>query len=279
MYGNLRLTKVNVISAGFSNKKCKAKVFKVRAQSDTAHKICYYNLEDFNRILEHALERKQNEEICENVCAVCSKSLQEPYIKCADCTTELCLPCFASGREINLHKNNHSYIIQKDDIQVFSGSLCWTAKDERNLLNTLKTHGYGNWDAVVKALNNKFSASECRKHYHDNYFGGIFERLLNLPHHTQTYMAETMPYVVKMRSVDPPRHDDNESMQFKIMAGYRCARGDFDTPYDVTAESFLTTVLEYDNNFSDMFKSCSADLQIIQQLKCSIVRGYNNRLR
>lgn len=210
-------------------------------------------------------------------------ALQEPYVKCADCLAELCLPCFAKGSETKKHKNNHAYIIIKDDVQVFPGPGNWSAREERILLNTLQTQGYGNWEAVAKALKHKHSVAECRQHYHDNYFGGIFERLLGLQHASQSYMPENMPYVVKMRSVDPPRHDDISSMQFKMMAGYRCARGDFDTPYDVTAESLLTTILEQEDNFriatNDFSREEHETDLFVEELKLGVVRAYNHRLK
>ncbi|XP_036327575.1 transcriptional adapter 2A-like, partial [Rhagoletis pomonella] len=97
------------------------------------------------------------------------------------------------------------------------------------------------------------------------------------------YFPERMPYVVKMRSVDPPRSDEPGSMQFKMMAGYRCARGDFDTPYDNSAEDLLTTIMQ--NSFAAI--SASDDDEPIdeissaayEELQLGVVRAYNNRLR
>lgn len=249
-----------------------------------------YSPQQFNQRLEQQLQlTTNNEEDCyiyEHQCAYCHTPLQEPYVKCADCTAELCLQCFATGRETSKHYNNHAYIIQKDDIQIFPGSGNWTAREERILLNTLQTQGYGNWEAVAKALQYRFTVAECRQHYHDNYFGGIFERLLGLQHASQTYHPQIMPYVVKMRSVDPPRHDDISSMQFKMMAGYRCARGDFDTPYDVTAESLLTCILESEDNMKNVTTSKGGGKEeddntskCIEELQLALVRAYNHRLK
>lgn len=257
---------------------------------ETKYLVASYNPHYFNSLLEQQLQNSNNSNDIEDSysphhqCAYCHSALQEPYIKCADCMAQLCLQCFAKGRETIKHYNNHAYIIIKDDIQIFPGPGSWSAKDERILLNTLQTQGYGNWDAVAKALKYRHSATECRHHYHDNYFGGIFKRLLGLQHSSETYIREQMPYVVKMRSVDPPRHDDISSMQFKIMAGYRCARGDFDTPYDVSAESLLTVIQEPTNDFpkKDALFEENQDyntLQCLEQLKLSIVQAYNHRLK
>lgn len=261
---------------------------KASVSPDTKYLVSAYNPQQFNTLLEQQLQHSTSVDHTketyhyEHQCVCCHVPLQEPYVKCADCSAELCLQCFAKGRETIKHYNNHAYTIVKDDVQIFSGPGNWTAREERILLNTLQTQGYGNWEAVAKALQYRYSIGECRQHYHDNYFGGIFERLLGLQHASQTYMPQSMPYFVKMRSVDPPRHDDISSMQFKMMAGYRCARGDFDTPYDITAESILTTILDFKYigsipvNEKDSENNTSL---CVEELKLALVRAYNHRLK
>lgn len=278
------------------HKKFKSKIINAVVDEKTQYTVATYD----PQYLEHLLQ--QQEETTRKVdydphqqqpsttngtndfveCGICRCNLQEPYIKCADCDELLCLPCFARGREIRQHKNNHAYVIVKDDIQIFPGSGSWTARDERILLQTLQTQGYGNWDAVAKSLQYRHDAAQCRQHYHDNYFGGMFERLLGLQHASQAYTRQHTPYLVKMRSVDPPRHDDISSMQFKLMAGYRCARGDFDTPYDVTAESFLTTIQNEEERVNDQIddeETDDATEECLGELKCALVKAYNHRLQ
>ncbi|XP_070073175.1 transcriptional adapter 2A isoform X2 [Drosophila takahashii] len=217
-------------------------------------------------------------------CATCRCSLAEPYIKCAECLDiVLCLQCFARGREVSSHRNSHAYIIVRDSIQVFAEEPHWTAREERILLKTLRTQGYGNWEAVSQALEQRHDPAEVRRHYHDCYFGGIFERLLKLQHARHSYLPERMPYVFKMRSLDPPRHDDIASMQFKLSAGYRCARGDFDTPYDTSAESLLSIMVDHrDHRGRDEDQEAAqseAERGVTEELQLGLVRAYNNRLR
>ncbi|XP_037707591.1 transcriptional adapter 2A isoform X1 [Drosophila subpulchrella] len=214
-------------------------------------------------------------------CATCRCSLAEPYIKCSECLDiVLCLQCFARGREVSSHRNNHAYIIVRDSIQVFAQEPHWTAREERILLKTLRTQGYGNWEAVSQALDQRHDPSEVRRHYHDCYFGGIFERLLKLKHARNSYLPERMPYVFKMRSLDPPRHDDIASMQFKNSAGYRCARGDFDTPYDTSAESLLSIMVDHRGRDEDQETAESeVEREVTEELQLGLVRAYNNRLR
>ncbi|KAI8046758.1 transcriptional adapter 2A isoform X1 [Drosophila gunungcola] len=214
-------------------------------------------------------------------CATCRANLVEPYIKCSECLdTMLCLQCFSRGREASSHRNNHAYIIVRDSIKVFAEEPHWTAREERILLKTLRTQGYGNWEAVSQALDRRHDPSEVRRHYHDCYFGGIFERLLKLHHARHCYLPERMPYVFKMRSLDPPRHDDIASMQFKLSAGYRCARSDFDTPYDTSAESLLSIMVDHRGRYENQeAEESKAEQGVTEELQLGLVRAYNNRLR
>lgn len=94
-------------------------------------------------------------------------------------------------------------------------------------------------------------------------------------------MPERMPYVFKMRSLEPPRHDDITSMQFKINAGYRCARGDFDTPYDASAEGLLSILIDEQRSGAsdDEPEIEGLDPEITEKLQYGLVQAYNNRLR
>ncbi|XP_054735162.1 transcriptional adapter 2A isoform X3 [Anastrepha obliqua] len=268
-------------------------VTKVRSKSDTKYVTAYYHSETFNKALEARSKAAQKyyadyiEAGVNNTerCSTCNCDLYEPYIKCPDCEhTLLCMQCFAHGRETATHLNTHSYVIVRDDIQVFPGANGWNAKDERILLHTLEKKGYGNWEAVAHALHFRHNVEECRQHYHNFYFGGIFERLLGLTHARNAYFPERMPYLVKMRSVDPPRSDETATMQFKMMAGYRCARGDFDTPYDNSAEGLLTTIMQ--ESFAAITATDDDEQQfdessraVNEELQLAVVRAYNNRLR
>ncbi|EDW68416.1 transcriptional adapter 2A isoform X1 [Drosophila virilis] len=263
-----------------------AKFARARTDQKTKRSIVFFNAQAFHKRLEeiassvdHSAPRTRHP--AGPTCATCRCSLTEPYIKCSECLDVLvCLQCFARGRQIGAHRNCHAYIIVRDDIQVFSTEPGWSARDERSLLQALRTHGYGNWDAIADALERRHKPEEIRRHYHDCYFGGIFERLLGLQHAQNCYLPERMPYVFKMRSLEPPRHDDIASMQFKLNAGYRCARGDFDTPYDASAEGLLSIMVDQQRvGADDEPESESPDKELVDELQCALVRAYNNRLR
>lgn len=203
-------------------------------------------------------------------CVFCHYVLVKPFIECVQCpgTVLLCLNCFALGREIENHQNTHSYRIAHDNIQVFSDTN-WTAKEEKLLLEFIDSFGYNNWDDVSKAINTR-SSKECEEHYNKFYFDGIFRKLLGLTN--EVYRPIRTPYFFDLNSNTPPR--TNKSDVMKHMAGYRAARGDFDIPYDISAESILT---DLDGCF---YGDWLLDLKHIgETLQCAMLTAYYHRLR
>ena len=119
-------------------------------------------------------------------------------------------------------------------------------------------NGFGNWDGIAKELKTK-TANECRDHYFNHYLDGIVGQMIGIPKD---------PYTIN--SVDPPRHD-LDSHNFKIMAGYRSARGDFDTPYDNSAEVIVSNL--------DLKNWNECDVEVGETLNCAMLNVYNHRLR
>lgn len=219
---------------------------------------------------------------CEN----CNISLSEPYISCAECPQYFCLDCFSCGTENSVHKNTHCYRVLRDDnIEIFQNS-DWYAYEEKQLLDLLLTHGYGNWDDISKAMKTRTS-QECQDHYLTYYFGGIFEKTLGLSN--QPYRSEIVPHMYKISSIDPPRYDI-DNVNFKRMAGYRCARSDFDTPYDQSAELIVSNLqlitrdesrIHNSDSDDENFESCyMADHEdVFETLNCAMMKAYNHRLK
>lgn len=204
-------------------------------------------------------------------CNCCQTELQEPYIKCAECFQLICLKCFSNGAETLVHRNTHSYIIRHDNVRVFP-STNWLAKEEKLLLELLITHGYGNWTEIAKSLKTK-TANECRTHYFKHYFNGIFTKVLGLE--SEPYFPETIPYLYKMNSIEPPRQD-LDSIHYKTMAGYRAARGDFDVPFDNSAETIISHLQWLPTDYRNRN---DASQDIYNELNCAVFRAYNHRLR
>lgn len=183
----------------------------------------------------------------------------------------MCLLCFSNGAENSIHKNTHSYIIRDDKINVFTTTTTtWTAYEEKLLLDLILKHGFANWDDISKDMHTKNSI-ECKEHYFNNYFGGIFEKTLGLT--LNTYDRDIVPHLYKLKSIVPPRYD-LDNCNFKKISGYRCARGDFDNPYDPSAESIF--------NIDSLGENCRSEnlieSQLIDELKCAVFKVYNNRL-
>jgi Myb-like DNA-binding domain len=208
-----------------------------------------------------------------HACQKCALMLEEPYIQCAECEDTFCVLCFSRGAETQHHRNNHSYIVRHDTVQVFPGS-GWTAHEEKRLLELLLVYGYGNWEDVSLALKTK-TLDECRDHYLRYYFDGIFEQTMGLT--SQPYQPITVPYLYRMSSVDPPRFPDQDCVGFKETGGYRCARSEFDTPFDQSAEAVVSNLLmtEIDSTYWEQ----SNNRDLADKLHCALFRAYNHRLR
>lgn len=221
---------------------------------------------DRNKTIKHQLPNDWLP--TEPYCHICHIALQEPFITCAECPAHLsCLKCFANGGETGTHLNTHSYIITHDNVKVFPNSN-WSAREERRLLELLLQCGYGNWGDIAANLTTK-TAAECRDHYHHYYFDGIFMRTLGLNRHY--YWPETVPFMFKSSTVEPPRQH-LDLVHSKHMAGYRFARSEFDTPYDVSAESSVSQL--------QLHTDWGADYEGIgDQLNVAVFNAYNNRLR
>lgn len=198
-------------------------------------------------------------------CFACSALVTEPYVKCAECPQLFCLNCFANGRETKEHRNNHSYTIRHNNVRVFATS-SWTAGEEKQLLDAILQLGVANWEEISRALQTRTPA-ECQSHYERYYFDGIFEKMLGLT--SQPYCREVIPYMYKMNSIDPPRQEQDPV----DWAGYRCARGEFDVPFDNSAE-LLVSNLEVGT-----WQPKQQWEEIGDALNCAVFRAYNNRLR
>ncbi|KAG5310667.1 TAD2A protein, partial [Acromyrmex insinuator] len=207
------------------------------------------------------------------ICRVCRSSLVEPYIRCAICTNvEICPSCFAKGCEIDKHKNDHDYVIIKNEFPLIEGSN-WTAKQELELLHVLQQCGFGNWIDVGRRMHKK--SIECKMHYLQNYIDN--QTLPDLPkieeNRTSLFGCEPIPYMHKLQDLEePPRFASNTSNS-RLLAGYNAARSDFEVNFDNHAESLISE-LEFDD-----FQPDDDTYELGQALQAAMVQAYNNRLK
>ncbi|XP_076289971.1 transcriptional adapter 2A isoform X1 [Lasioglossum baleicum] len=206
-------------------------------------------------------------------CRVCKSALMEPYIRCAVCSnTDLCPSCFSSGCEINDHRNDHDYIIIKNEFPLIQGS-GWTAKQELEFLDVLQECGFGNWGDISKRMQGK-SAEECRNHYLQHYIDN--QSIPGLPKIKETktslFGCDPIPYLYKLQDLEePPRFTPN-TLNCKLLAGYNPARSDFEVNFDNHAELIISE-LDYDEfDLSDNYELGKA-------LQIAMVQAYNNRLK
>ncbi|KYN40632.1 Transcriptional adapter 2-alpha [Trachymyrmex septentrionalis] len=210
----------------------------------------------------------------DQICRVCRSSLVEPYIRCAMCiNVEICPLCFAKGCEIDEHKNDHNYVIIKNEFPLIEGSN-WTAKQELELLRVLQQCGFGNWIDVGRRMHRK-SATECKMHYLQHYIDN--QTLPNLPkieeNKTSLFGCEPIPYMHKLQDLEePPRFASNTSNS-RLLAGYNAARSDFEVNFDNHAESLISEL-----EFND-FQPGDDTYELGQALQAAMVQAYNNRLK
>lgn len=205
---------------------------------------------------------------------MCRSTLVEPYIRCAICTNvEICPPCFAKGREIDEHKNDHDYVIIKNEFPLIDNSN-WTAKHELELLDVLQQCGFGNWVDVGRRMHGK-SAEECKTHYLQHYIDN--QTLPGLPKIRESraslFSCEPIPYMYKLQDLEePPRFAPN-TINGRLLAGYNAARSDFEVNFDNYAE-LLVSDLEFDE-----FQPGDNAYELGRVLQATIVQAYNNRLK
>jgi len=208
------------------------------------------------------------------ICRVCRSILVEPYIRCTICIdVEICPPCFAKGCEINEHKNDHDYVIIKNEFPLIDGSN-WTAKNELELLDVLQQCGFGNWIDVGRRMHEK-SADECKTHYLQHYVDN--QTLPGLPKiketRTSLFGCEPIPYMYKLQDLEEPPRFASNTINGRLLAGYNAARSDFEVNFDNHAE-LLISDLEFDE-----FQPDDDAYELGQALQAAIAQAYNNRLK
>lgn len=207
-------------------------------------------------------------------CRVCRSTLVEPYIRCAVCANiDICPPCFAKGCEIDEHKNDHDYVIVKNEFPLIDDS-GWTAKQEMELLDVMQQCGFGNWVDVGRRVQGK-SAEECKTHYLQHYVDS--QTLPGLPKiretRTSLFGCEPIPYMYKLQDLEEPPRFALNTVNARLLAGYNAARSDFEVNFDNHAES-LVSDLEFDE-----FRPGNDAYKLGRALQVAVVQAYNNRLK
>lgn len=210
----------------------------------------------------------------DSVCFICNSTLSKPHIRCAICNyIELCCACFSSGREIKSHKNDHDYIIVRNEFPLFDNSV-WTAKEELELLDVLLECGFGNWIDISRRMYGK-TPEECKAHYLQHYIDKPSVSELPKFHETNTslFHIPTIPYMLKLDDLEDPPRFSNDTVNSRLLSGYNPARSDFEVNFDHHAELVVS-----DLKFDD-FNTDEPEDNLGRNLQLSLVSVYNNRLR
>ncbi|XP_063988904.1 transcriptional adapter 2-alpha-like isoform X1 [Diachasmimorpha longicaudata] len=207
-------------------------------------------------------------------CFTCKIALSEPYIKCAICqSTNLCPKCFSRGKERPPHRNDHDYIVVRNEFPLIEFTT-WTAKEESDLLEVLQDCGFGNWVDVSKRMQGR-SPEDCKSHYLANYIDN--QSLPGLPimreHPSVMFSNETIPYAFKLQDLDEPSRFAPGTSNSRLLAGYNSARSDFDVNFDNHAE-LLVSELRYNE-----FSPDDDDYRLGTSLQAAIAECYNHRLK
>lgn len=210
----------------------------------------------------------------DSLCRMCRMVLTEPYIRCAVCANvDLCPSCFANGCEVHEHKNDHDYVIIRNEFPLI-GDSDWNAKQELELLDVIQQCGFGNWTDVERRIQGK-SAEECRMHYLQHYIDN--QTLPGLPKIKETraslFSSELVPYMFKLRDLEEPPRFASDSPNVRLLAGYNAARSDFEVNFDNHAEMLIS-----DLNF-DEIQPDDEIYELERALQAAVVGAYNNRLR
>lgn len=169
-----------------------------------------------------------------SVCRGCQILLQEPYIKCAECTTRiiLCLNCFAQGFETASHHNDHPYEVVTLDFCIIDGS--WKASEEMSLVESIAECGLGNWNDIASHVRSK-TAEECQEHYMNCYVNHPHQAMEKVIQNEEIRTHKQYRMTPYEPSNDPPRPREDCS-QATDLASYMPCRGDFNEEHDNFAE-------------------------------------------
>ena len=193
------------------------------------------------------------------VCFGCKMHLHTPYIKCFECSTLLCLHCFAQGYETSGHQNDHSYEVISLDFPLLENT--WTALEEMSLLDSIAECGIGNWSDIACRLRTK-TAEECETHYLDHYINYPHQPLKGILQHVPPEIDRCYKSIPYEPGEDPPRPKDDAG-QAVDMAQYMPCRGDFNVEYDNFAECDIKDVeFDYEDRSDEGLKVATVEIYL-----------------
>lgn len=248
--------------------------------------------------------------INEFCCRFCNLQLTQLFIKCVECpdsSNQICLECFSKGVENHIHANNHDYrVINLDEIFTFDA---WSVLDEIELL----TQVFNNETLLRSDVNirtSNYTHEESMHHlekwvnlYMNQEENDIDEKQLYQQRTKQTVFASKeiaqagemsssassslFNSMLNMSLIRPPIH----SKQYRLMNGYRPARGDFETEYNEKFEFKFVADMDYAPDFTigNEIQYTTDEAEIIsdpkeislieQDLKMQVLRIYTDLVR
>jgi transcriptional adapter 2-alpha len=237
-------------------------------------------------------------------CHICERDISKhTYLFCEDCgDIEICVPCFANGKETPRHKRIHRYrVFSRLDFPIYEET--WTAIDELLLIEAIETYGYGNWDDIKNHIGGK-TKDDVERHFHEFYYAEFntwrsgdsptmklisspinaivnskhlnnlhenrlqikkgFKNLLDRKLDSLQDVIKEAEEVVQRQGINP---NDKSAIYGEIL-GYMPLREEFDVEYDNDAELFLAE-MEFNPE----------DTEEETKIKYCILEIYNRRLK
>ncbi|KAJ3409891.1 Transcriptional adapter ada2 [Chytridiales sp. JEL 0842] len=204
-------------------------------------------------------------------CDACEKDISNVVrITCAECKNEdmeldLCVDCFAAGTEVKGHKRTHKYMVKEAlDYPLFDKE--WTAQEELQLVDSLKTFGIGNWEQIAECVGTK-TKYEVAEHYQKVY---VDSETWPLPNMTLEFDKSTSRKFF-VRDPNPPvpkplRTSTSGPANHEIQ-GFMPAREEFEHEFDQDAETTVKDMVFEDTELPEEIK-----------LKTTILNIYNTAL-
>jgi transcriptional adapter 2-alpha len=219
-------------------------------------------------------------------CLICKVNLEDLYIKCIDCeemliessekycddSYHLCLKCFSTGMESQQHKSDHDYqVIDLKSIKTFDNwnvyqeiQLNSFLLDDRHSLAKFSSSSekctsliqYINKFSQVDVKDNRpFSYDECLKHV-EKWFQVLTNKqqiLHQKPSNelTKICLKELELFSTDSQNLIPPRPKLHSSA-YRLLNGYKPARGDFETETNDGFEMKLIADMDFEESFTNV---------------------------
>ncbi|RKP10719.1 hypothetical protein THASP1DRAFT_27477 [Thamnocephalis sphaerospora] len=202
------------------------------------------------------------------LCDACQANISNLVrIKCGVCSdVELCVECFAQGKEPSTHRAGHSYrVMDRLTFPILDAD--WGADEELLFIDGLAACGMGNWAGVSDHVGTK-TKEQCEAHYLEVYVHSSrwprpmplddFDDIADTIQARKKIMLSARDDVATTLKSQPSNHE---------IVGYMPGRLEFEHEYENEAENLVKDIAFYEDDADD-------DIE----LKVTLLDIYNSKL-